>query len=92
METIKLTTEELQKISDMQSSYATITAQLGQVQIEKMLINQQLSRLNELQTQFETEYLTAQTSEEVIAKELESKYGQGEINLETGEFIKSQSV
>ncbi len=88
METTKLTTEELQKINEMQTSYAEITAQLGQLQIEKMLVKQQLNRLTELETQFESNYMSLQSTEETFAKELESKYGKGEVNLETGEFTK----
>lgn len=88
MSQIKLTTEELQKISEMQTSYAEITAQFGQLKIEQMLVKQQLDRLAELETQFESNYITLQTSEEEFAKELESKYGKGEVNLETGEFTK----
>ena len=88
MSQIKLTTEELQKIAEMQTSYAEITAQFGQLKIEQMLVKQQLDRLAELETQFESNYITLQTSEEEFAKELESKYGKGEVNLETGEFTK----
>ena len=87
MATVKLTEQELEKIAQMQTDYATITAQLGQLKIEQMLVRKQLQRLDELESNFESEYLKLQTTEQEFAKEIESKYGTGEINLETGEFI-----
>lgn len=44
---IKLTEEELKSIESLRSQYGTITARLGQLKIEQMLVGRQLSRLQE---------------------------------------------
>lgn len=84
--TIKLSEEESAQINQLQSDYATITAQLGQLKIEQILLNTQLDRLKELESDFTKSYLELQTKEEEFAKQITTKYGEGDINLETGEF------
>ena len=49
MSEIKLTERELQQIQDLRTKYANITAQLGQLKVEQILVNKQLSRLSELE-------------------------------------------
>ena len=90
---VKLTEQELQKVQELQNNYATITAQLGQLKIEMILINEQLKRLTDLETTFTQKYLSIQTEEEQFAKSISEKYGDGDINIETGEFLPAtQSV
>jgi predicted nuclease with TOPRIM domain len=84
---VKLTEQELQKVQELQNNYATITAQLGQLKIEMILINEQLKRLTDLETTFTQKYLSIQTEEEQFAKSISEKYGDGDINIETGEFL-----
>lgn len=86
METIKLTEQELQQIQDLRTKYANITAQLGQLKVEQILVNKQLSRLNELESQFTKEYEQVQSEEDQFAKVITEKYGIGDVNLETGIF------
>jgi len=86
MEQIKLTDQEIQQIQDLRTKYANITAQLGQLKIEQILINKQLSRLNDLEDQFTKEYEQVQSEEEQFAKVITEKYGIGDVNLETGIF------
>lgn len=84
---IKLTEQEVQKVQELQNNYATITAQLGQLKIEMILVNEQLKRLTELENNFTAKYLSIQTDEEAFAKQIAEKYGDGDINIETGEFL-----
>ena len=60
---IKMSEEELQKIQDLRTQYASITAQLGQLKIEQMFVTRQLNRLKELETQFESDYIANQNAE-----------------------------
>lgn len=85
--TIKLTEQELQTIQSLRTKYATITAQFGQVKIEQILANAQLIRLNELSDKFTADYTNIQTEETSFAAEITKKYGNGDINLESGEFM-----
>jgi hypothetical protein len=83
---IKLTDEELKVINDLQDTYTRITFELGQIKIEKILLQGQIARLNELSDSLTTEYLAAQSKENEFAESIQKKYGEGEINIETGEF------
>jgi len=84
---VKLTEQEIQKIQELQNNYAAITAQLGQIKIESIILNEQVKRLTELENSLTTKYLSIQTDEEAFAKSISEKYGNGDINIETGEFL-----
>jgi hypothetical protein len=86
MENIKLTEQELQQIQDLRVKYANITAQLGQLKVEQILVNKQLTRLNELEMTFIKDYEQTQTEEDQFAKVITEKYGVGDVDLETGIF------
>jgi hypothetical protein len=86
---IKLSPEDIQTINSLQTKYADITAKLGQLKIEQILLNSQINRLTQLEETFSNEYLTIQTEEIKFADDVTKKYGQGEINIETGEFTPS---
>jgi hypothetical protein len=67
----KLTTEELDEVKKIRSSYNDLAISLGELEIEK-------ARLLEFRK-------TLSDRELAIAKTLQDKYGEGSINLETGE-------
>lgn len=83
---IKLTEEELKKIEELRIKYMNLTAQFGQLKIEQITLKKQLQRLDELETQFSNEYSSIQTEEETFSKTIFEKYGNGEIDAETGLF------
>lgn len=82
MEKLYLTTEEKQEVLDIQNLENEYMVQLGQIeyqiqtlQIQKTSIQQKLSEFDVRKNKF--------------AKQLQDKYGEGSINVETGEFTKS---
>ena len=78
-DTVKFTDEELQEIKELQKLYNAVVYQAGQYQIESMALRDKKS-------------LVTSNLEEVKRRETElvsnltTKYGQGSINLESGEF------
>lgn len=76
---IKFTPEEIQEIQDLQQLYTTVVNQAEQVHIEEIT-------LNERKVQVEANFSEVKKREQEILSNLTSKYGQGSINLETGEF------
>jgi hypothetical protein len=80
-EKIVLTQEELQIVQDIQNDGQFITQQFGilEVQIQDLEIQKDdiVESLKDLKVR-EVNFL----------KEIESKYGKGSINVETGEFVK----
>ena len=84
MSEIKLTEQELKQVQDLRTKYATVTAQLGQLKVEQIIATEQINRLNELELEFTKEYLSIQAEEEKLAADITTKYGEGEIDVETG--------
>lgn len=79
----KLTNEELESLKESRSKSDNITLSLGQIEIQKaMLESQKGSILKELSELQETQ--------NTLAKELQDKYGIGNIDLETGEFTTAE--
>ena len=76
-----LSKEEIENLTSLQKQQNDLVYGLGQVEYQltyftkqKTLIQQQLEALESNQT--------------TTAQEIEKKYGQGTVNLESGEFIK----
>lgn len=79
--TIKLQEEELQNIKGAQTKITQLIYGLGQLEVQKTNV---LTQLEE-----------AQVEQNKLGKELQEKYGEGNINLETGEITlteKSEST
>jgi len=77
-----LSKEEIKNLTSLQKQQNDLIYGLGQVEYQltyftkqKTLIQQQLEALESNQT--------------TTAQEIEKKYGQGTVNLESGEFIKA---
>ena len=82
MEKTDLTKEEITQLSSLQEQQNDFVIQLGQTEYQinllerqKISIKQQIEKFEESQVQ--------------LAKQLEDKYGQGSVNLESGEFLKA---
>jgi hypothetical protein len=67
----KLTSEELQIVKDLRQEYTNLAQAVGDLELQK-------SSLLEMQKELISK-------EKQIAKQLQEKYGQGSIDLDTGE-------
>jgi len=76
----KFTEEEMEKISKIKVQYNESTIRLGQITIDKLLLEEEESSLAK-------QYREIRSSEIALAKELSNKYGVGNLDLETGVFI-----
>lgn len=83
---IKWTDEELQSLIALQDSYTEVISKFGQIQIEKINLNSQIERLNDLEKSVTESYVKLQELEKNFSDSIRNKYGEGEINLETGEY------
>jgi hypothetical protein len=85
-EQIKFTLEEINEIKQVQSNYQTIGLELVQIKLALANAKRQLESL-ELEENALTERIgDVNAKERQIAKQLEEKYGKGEIDLESGVF------
>jgi hypothetical protein len=79
METKVLTQEEIQSLKTLQENQSSLVAALGDLEYQITIL--------ESRKQFLKNEITIQIESEVkIGKELQEKYGEGNINLEKGEF------
>jgi hypothetical protein len=77
---IKLSEEELKVLREYQKKQNAITFDLGQVDIQKAFLEGQRSSILD-------GLADLQEKSNKTAKVLQKKYGDGNIDLETGEFI-----
>lgn len=79
-ENIKLSEEELKTLRGYNQQQNQITFNLGNVDIQKAILEGQRSQILD-------NLADLQEKSNKTAKELQDKYGDGNIDLETGEFI-----
>jgi chromosome segregation ATPase len=82
-------TDDVQAVKDLQSRYATNTAQIGQVEVELHLLKRRLVQIEELRTNLFNTYDDLQKEEKELVESLNQKYGDGVLDLDSGKFIPS---
>lgn len=85
-EDIKFTEDEMTSLKQLQEDYTTKQEQLGQISVQRILLNQQIDSLEQRQEQLEKEYVEVQQREQGLVKTLNDKYGQGQLDPNTGVF------
>lgn len=83
MEKQFLTQEEIDGIKNINNRFQKLKEELGEIEIQIMDLN--LSK-----EKFKNELISIQEEERNIARNLQSKYGEGSISLESGEFIQNK--
>ena len=86
---VKFTDDELKSLQELQTNYGEKQNVLGQLAVQKILLNQQIDALNIRTEEVETEYQTVQQEERDIVKTLNEKYGPGQLDPKTGVFTPS---
>jgi peptidoglycan hydrolase CwlO-like protein len=79
MSVTNLTPEELKVLQEYQNENNEIVAGLGTIELT-------IDNLNSQKTELLEKFKKLQTQQSKTAKELQAKYGDGNINLETGEI------
>lgn len=82
-------TDDVQAVKDLQSRYATNTAQIGQVEVELHLLKRRLVQIEELRMNLFNTYDDLQKEEKELVESLNQKYGDGVLDLDSGKFIPS---
>jgi len=83
MEKVQLASEELSKLQDLNSKVADIVTSLGQIEI-------QISLLKDNKKSLLDSFAQIQQDQDQLAQELTQKYGDGKIDIATGEFTKAE--
>jgi stress response protein YsnF len=82
MEKQVLTQEEIQKVTNLRQQFNELVNVMGNIEVQ--IMDLQLKKEN-----LKSNFQQLQEQELTVAKELEEKYGQGTISIETGEFLPS---
>ena len=83
---MKFTEEELQSLQNLQNGYQEKQVMLGQLAVQRILLNQQSDALEIRAAEVEEEYEGVQQQERDLVAQLNEKYGPGSLNPETGVF------
>lgn len=87
----EVSNDDVEKVKELRTKYAQTTAQIGQVEIELYVLNKQLKELTEIREGLFKTYTDLQTEEQDLVKELNDKYGDGVLDLESNKFVPSQT-
>ena len=85
----KFSEEELKSLQDLQTSYQQKQLQFGQLKVQKLLVQQQFDAIEKQEEQIEVDYAGVQEQERKLVKELNDKYGPGNLDPATGVFTPS---
>jgi helix-turn-helix protein len=77
---VKITDEEMDQIKSIRDGFDTLTVKFGQVEME-------LSNLNKTKQVLETQFFDVKAKEQEIIKSITDKYGDGELDVNTGVFV-----
>ena len=83
-EAIKFTEEEIQSINELRQRVGNVFAQLGQLSIQRA---RAIDQLDTQQTQLINEHAALVSSEQELFAGLNEKYGDGNFDPQSGEFI-----
>ena len=83
---VKFTEEELNGLKQIQQDYLECQTAFGQVAIQKIALQQQIDTLAKSEEEYAKKYQDTQAKEREVAKELNEKYGSGNLDPQTGVF------
>ena len=83
---IKFSEEELDKVKSIQEKYYTVQLDLGNLQIARFGLKNQLSKLLIEEEELQKKFIEIQNDEKKFLDDTTKKYGQGSLNPETGLF------
>ena len=82
----KLTQEELVSIKELQTRYNQTILEIGASEAQLIVFQENIEKLTEAKKGLVSDLKTIEQKESELVKTLQEKYGQGNINIETGEI------
>ena len=76
-ESVKFTEEEMKQISNLQQSYMNIQSSLGQLAVNKIRLNKQLSDIEIAEENLQEQFTNNQKEETKFVESINKKYGDG---------------
>ena len=83
---VKFTEEEMKQINVLQQGYVNLQNALGQLGANRIRLNQQFDDLDTADENIRIQFTETQRKEKEFVDSINKKYGDGNLNLETGVF------
>ena len=83
---VKFTQEELNTLQAVRNDYANIQNEFGNLRVRKLRLEQEVNLIDAREVELEGLYLQVQQNEQKTSADLQDKYGNGNLDFETGEF------
>jgi len=83
---VKFTEDEMKQINDLQQGYLGIQNAFGQVNVNKIRLEQQLQTLDATETNLKSSFVEIQQKEREFVDSINKKYGDGNLDLTSGVF------
>ena len=87
----KFSQEEMDKIKEIQSSYVGVQQAFGQLEVNRIRLEQQLDSTQQASVDLRNKFSEVQGNEQKFIEELNTKYGDGSLDLESGTFTPNKS-
>tara|TARA_R110000782_G_scaffold101235_2_gene187899 strand:+ start:47 stop:343 length:297 start_codon:yes stop_codon:yes gene_type:complete len=91
-EAVKFTEDEMKKISEFQKTYNGIQNTFGQLGMSKLRLQKDQENFDNIEAQLIEKYSITQAEEKSFVDNITKKYGDGQLNMETGTFTPTEEV
>ena len=83
---VKFTEDEMKQISELRGTYSNLQNTLGQMGVARIRLEQQINDLNDGEGKIRVQFTENQKKERDFVDSINKKYGDGNLNLESGVF------
>ena len=83
---VKFTKDEMNQLTELQQTYAAVQNTLGQLSVSRIRLSQELGSLDEAENKLRNDFVETQQKERDFVQEINKKYGDGNLDLNTGVF------
>ena len=84
---VKFSEEEMKQINELQGTYLNLQNTLGQMSVQRMRLEQQVENLDVAEENVRTSFVDTQKKERDFVDQINKKYGDGNLDVNTGIFI-----
>ena len=89
-EEVKFSEDEMKQIQGIQKEYVDVQRELGQLSISRLRIETQLDSLYSREDELKDTFKSLQESERTFITDINSKYGEGVLDPDTGTFTPAE--
>ena len=83
----KIEKVDIESIKELRQKSSELIVKFGEVELEFIYAENRKNELDTYKAGLVKELTELQESEKTLTTDMETKYGQGNLNLETGEFV-----